>query len=170
MSMRGGDFSARTGAVVRFSPSVPSRRAIWSTGVRRESRTISDGARRESDSAMRALAPRLRAIICQSLLWMQEAGRCSTRRRTEDRTRAPSFSSRSRKVDTWAGRKAVRAARGAVPASARMPRRSATLGTDWPGSASSWCGRSPARGAIPLFGSRCLLARSRPVVRGAGSP
>jgi hypothetical protein len=36
--MRGGDFSARTGAVGRFSRSVLSRRAILTTGVRRESR------------------------------------------------------------------------------------------------------------------------------------
>jgi hypothetical protein len=28
-------------------------------------------------------------MICQSLRWMQEAGRCSTMRRTEDSTQAP---------------------------------------------------------------------------------
>lgn len=36
----------------------------------------------------------------------------------------------------------------AVPAAARMRRRSAAGETDWPRSASNWCGRFPARGVL----------------------
>src|SRR5271163_1597041 len=52
MSMRGGDFSARTGAVGRFSPSVLSRRAILTTGVRRESRKLHPTERSASPTAL----------------------------------------------------------------------------------------------------------------------
>ena len=44
----------------------------------------------------------------------KEAGRWTTTRRTERSTRAPSFSNRSRRIQTWARAQSVRAARARV--------------------------------------------------------
>ena len=45
-------------------------------------------------------APRFVAMLCQSWRWAQDAGKCSTIRRTEDSTQAPSFIRCSRRVLT----------------------------------------------------------------------
>jgi hypothetical protein len=113
MSMRGGDFRARTDAAVRFPPPDGHGLGILATGVRRESRAMIARKRRASPTALCGRSAEASGDDLPVAAVDTGGGRCSTMRRTEDSTQAPSFIRCSRKVLTWAQRKAVRAARSA---------------------------------------------------------